>query len=108
MAKHWQPNPLACVLLSLVLPFFSPHALSNDADLCSKVFSQIKHNEPFLAQEMDDLAQLCRDDVAQSGTEYWQCVDGYLTARVYNTDNLILAGHVCVTAEQLSQTDGLN
>ncbi len=107
MAKHLHIKPLACVLLTtaFTLPAAIPHALSDENNVCSQVFSQIKKNEPVLAQEMDDLKQLCLEDIAQSGTVYWQCVDGYLASRTYNSDNLILAGHLCVTAEQLSQTD---
>lgn len=101
MAKHLHLMLLACVLTPFFISGLS-HAESDD--LCDQVFSQIKQNEPVLREEMDDLQNLCKIDVAQSGSAYWQCVKGYLAARKFNSDNLILAGHLCVTTEQVSQT----
>lgn len=102
MAKHLHLMLLACVLTPL-LTTAPVHAQSSD--LCDQVFSQIKSNEPILAEEMDDLQNLCKLDLAQSGPAYWQCVDGYMASRSYDSDNLILAGHLCVTAEQISQIE---
>lgn len=103
MAKHLQSMLLACVLTPLLIS--APAVQAQSGDLCEQVFSQIKSNEPILSEEMDDLQSLCKLDMAQSGPAYWQCVDGYLAARSYDSDNLILAGHLCVTAEQISQLE---
>lgn len=102
MAKHLHSMLLACVLTPL---FISAPINAQANDLCDQVFSQIKINEPILTEEMDDLQDLCKLDMAQSGPAYWQCVDGYMASRTYDSDNLILAGHLCVTAEQISQLE---
>ena len=101
MAKHLQ-----CMLLASVLTIPTVQASTDPqkADsLCDQLFSNIKQNEPELTQEMDDLLALCHIDFAQTGPAYWQCVDGFLSSRSYNSDNLILAGHICVNSEQIGQ-----
>lgn len=107
MAKHLRAMLKASVLpLPILALMTSSAAIAQSTALCDQVFAQIKSNEPALGEEMDDLKNLCEMDLKQSGPAYWQCVDGFLATRSYTSDNLILAGHLCVTAEQVSHSTG--
>lgn len=104
MAKHLRAMFKASVLpFSFLALMTSNSAFAQSTALCDQVFAQIKSHEPALGEEMDDLKTLCKMDVQQSGPAYWQCVDGFLATRRYTSDNLILAGHLCMSAEQVSK-----
>ena len=106
MAKHLRSMLLASVLpLSIITLMLSSNLHAKSEALCDQVFVKIKSDEPALGEEMDDLKTLCELDVQQSGPAYWQCVDGFMATRSYSSDNLILAGHLCATSEQVSKAD---